>query len=203
MGRAQVSIEAVILVGFAFISTLALTAFFVSWYATYDETINIKQAQQTARLVADKITEVSLLGEDTKTTFDIYLPEDVESFNISNREVFIRLRTSSGPVDIVEVIDASVLTNLSIGSSKYTLVAEARDNFTCVYIRGEHCSVCVDGSKKKCDTGKKGICAEGWRTCSGGDWEDDCPEIISPGDYAETCGNYLDDDCDGVVDNGC
>lgn len=61
------------------------------------------------------------------------------------------------------------------------------------YLTGLQCP----GSGTKCDTGKKGLCALGANSCEGGKLT--CKEAIAPG--AKTC-NGLDNDCDGVVDDG-
>lgn len=50
---------------------------------------------------------------------------------------------------------------------------------------------------QSCNTGRPGICASGVTTCQNGEFV--CTSIEGP--RPETC-NGLDDDCDGVVDNG-
>jgi hypothetical protein len=53
------------------------------------------------------------------------------------------------------------------------------------------------GAGTKCDTGKKGVCALGANSCEGGKLV--CKQAVAPG--AKTC-NGLDNDCDGVLDDG-
>jgi hypothetical protein len=55
------------------------------------------------------------------------------------------------------------------------------------------------GGNASCNTGLPGICAAGTTQCSGGMLA--CNQNNMP--VAEICGNALDDDCNGVVDNGC
>lgn len=45
-----------------------------------------------------------------------------------------------------------------------------------------------------------GVCKGGTRSCMGGAWGS-CMNEVKPG--AEICGNGLDDNCNGVVDDGC
>jgi hypothetical protein len=61
----------------------------------------------------------------------------------------------------------------------------------------ENCD-CVDGRTQPCGLGL-GICTRGTQTCRDGRWGT-CEGEGQP--RAETC-NGVDDDCDGVVDNGC
>jgi len=55
------------------------------------------------------------------------------------------------------------------------------------------------GGGSPCDTGLQGVCAEGTMQCQGGSLN--CVQNVYPS--TEVCGNGLDDDCDGVIDNGC
>ena len=64
-----------------------------------------------------------------------------------------------------------------------------------VAVDGVQCS----GAGVPCDTGKKGACAMGVMKCVSGATTPTCQDVITP--QPETC-NGVDDDCDGVVDNG-
>jgi hypothetical protein len=60
-------------------------------------------------------------------------------------------------------------------------------------VEGVECS----GGGEACDTGQKGVCANGISQCSKG--AIGCTPIVQP--KAETC-DGLDDDCNGIVDDG-
>jgi hypothetical protein len=68
-------------------------------------------------------------------------------------------------------------------------------------------SSCMPMSTRSCysgtpDTLGKGRCVGGVQHCMpNGQWEPTCPGEILPA--PEQCGNFVDDDCDNVVDNGC
>jgi len=47
-----------------------------------------------------------------------------------------------------------------------------------------------------------GKCRMGTRPCINGNWSTICQNEIKP-DANETCGNNIDDDCDGEIDEGC
>jgi len=59
---------------------------------------------------------------------------------------------------------------------------------------------CTEDSTQTCSK-NVGICKPGKQKCLGGKWSETCDGGISP--ISEACGNELDDDCDGTVDNGC
>ena len=58
---------------------------------------------------------------------------------------------------------------------------------------------CLDGTMRSCGHAMVGICRPGMQTCVNGHWAG-CMGGVNPG--TETC-NSMDDDCDGVIDNGC
>lgn len=66
---------------------------------------------------------------------------------------------------------------------------------------------CETGDTRACYTGPYGtrdigICESGTERCIGGQWTGECRLQVMP-EAAETCDDDKDNDCDGVVDNGC
>ncbi|MFH1510174.1 MAG: DNRLRE domain-containing protein, partial [Candidatus Woesearchaeota archaeon] len=59
------------------------------------------------------------------------------------------------------------------------------------------CDGIVDMSIRSCAVLFKGVCADGIEQCSAGLWHG-CPAPI-----AEICDDFLDNDCNGEIDNGC
>lgn len=71
---------------------------------------------------------------------------------------------------------------------------------------GDSGMVCTGGAMRACYTGPvgtdgRGVCRGGTQTCSGGVWPVACTGERVPS--AEVCGNSLDDNCNGTVDDGC
>jgi hypothetical protein len=58
---------------------------------------------------------------------------------------------------------------------------------------------CYGGSAETRDVG---ICRSGEQQCVGGSWSIECAGQILP-QAGESCGNGLDDDCNGEPDDGC
>jgi len=59
---------------------------------------------------------------------------------------------------------------------------------------------CSEGETKNCNTQLLGICKDGTQTCKSGEWGD-CVQNNQP--TKEVCSDNLDNNCDGVVDEGC
>jgi hypothetical protein len=55
------------------------------------------------------------------------------------------------------------------------------------------------GGGVACDTGLQGVCAAGTTSCQGGSLA--CLQNVQPS--PEVCGDGLDNDCNGLVDDGC
>jgi hypothetical protein len=58
---------------------------------------------------------------------------------------------------------------------------------------------CIDGSSRPCGS-SVGACRTGLQTCGGGHWGA-CVGAVGPA--AEICGNGVDENCNGVADEGC
>jgi hypothetical protein len=72
----------------------------------------------------------------------------------------------------------------------------------------EMCGVCTPGMMRTCYTGPAGtagvgICRNGSQTCDATrNWPAACAGEVRPA-AAEVCGNMMDDNCNGMVDEGC
>lgn len=111
----------------------------------------------------------------------------------------------SGPANTVGVgvCRAGLETCLPDGSGYGSCVGEVKPSAEVCDGRDNDCDGAVDegnpGAGASCNTGLLGICATGTTACVGGSLI--CQQNQQP--RAEICGNGLDDDCDGTVDDGC
>jgi hypothetical protein len=78
---------------------------------------------------------------------------------------------------------------------KYKAVMWAANN----YKQGETAVICNNGETKTCGS-SIGVCEQGIQTCVNNQWGS-CVGAVNP--VTEVCGDGLDNDCDGQVDEGC
>ncbi len=101
----------------------------------------------------------------------------------------------SGPSSYIHLLTyGSHLTHAKFYFAWEDLLSGGDNNFTDLVtsVEGVQCA----GGGQTCDTGRKGVCANGVTQCSQGAIS--CTPITMSG--SESC-NGLDDDCDGIVDN--
>ncbi len=61
-------------------------------------------------------------------------------------------------------------------------------------------SFCTEGERRMCGW-NEGVCQSGRSVCQAGNWTE-CAGGIKPKE-AEICGNGIDDDCNGAIDENC
>jgi hypothetical protein len=92
-------------------------------------------------------------------------------------------------------MDPSDWHKLPPGDSSSTGSCDGDFNDFVYYVTGVSCQ----GGNQPCDTGLKGACAVGHTDCQVGTDPPTCRPAVQPG--VEICDN-VDNDCDGVIDNG-
>ena len=113
---AQISMEYMVIVGFALLLTIPTIVIFFSQSTQTIEQVNTAQAKQIARKIVDNAEKVYYLGKPATTTIKVSMPSGVESIFISGKEVMISVRGTSGVSDIVEVSTVNITGNLTASS---------------------------------------------------------------------------------------
>jgi hypothetical protein len=99
--KAQIGMEYMTLVVFIMAIILPLLMLHHSQYEGTNEQIRGNQADQIARKVIDAAESVYYLGEPSKTTVKVYVPQMIENITISNQEIVFSMRTRLGIDQVV------------------------------------------------------------------------------------------------------
>ncbi len=122
------SMEYMIVMGFALLMTIPLVVVFFQQSAAAADQVNAGKAAQIARDIVDKAEQVYYLGEPTKTTITVSMPESVTQVIISGSDLTIRLQTSSGETDIVVPSSVNLTGSISNEPGFHTVSIRAIPN---------------------------------------------------------------------------
>ena len=101
--KAQVAMEYMILVGFLVVITIPLILVYNTQYRGTSQQIIANQADQIGQKIVDTAESIYYLGQPSKTTVKIYIPEQIESITIRDYEIMFKLMTSKGTDDVVKL----------------------------------------------------------------------------------------------------
>ena len=133
MGKAQVGIEIVVVVGLILAVFIPIIFKLYNDLSSSSDRLNILQARETAKKIANAADIVASAGDPSKVTITLYIPQNVESITFSaNREIVFTLRTTPGKTDVVEMSGASfVAGSLGTAPGARTVTIEAREPSFC------------------------------------------------------------------------
>jgi len=127
--KSQVSMEYMLIMGFAALMTLPLLLIYYSYSADSGDSVAVSQAIQIARKIADSSESVYYLGKPSQTTLKLSFPDRIQSTNLSNREVVFRMKTSSGTSDIVQVSAVNLSGSLPTSQGIHVITIKADDGY--------------------------------------------------------------------------
>ena len=133
--EAQVSVEYMMIIGFATIITIPLIIIYYTFTQESGDEINSVQILQIAKKIVDAAESVYYLGEPSQTTLRVNIPNNVILANLSNYEVVFRLKTKSGEVDIVQNSAVNITGSLPTNKSTYLITVEAKSNYVNISYR--------------------------------------------------------------------
>ena len=126
MRRGQVGIEFVITIGFALLIIIPLTILLYEHTdRTYNE-VNNNQAGLIARKIIDNANSVYYLGHPSIYTLKVYMPENIDSINISGRTIVFKMENGG---DVVSVANVNLTGNITGNSGLRIIKISAMENY--------------------------------------------------------------------------
>lgn len=99
--RAQVALEYMMIFSFVLAALIPLIVLFYHRSSDIAIQVTSRQAQTVGQALVDRAESVYYLGEPSKATIRVYMPEGVEKVNLTNKAVVFTIRSPAGLSEIV------------------------------------------------------------------------------------------------------
>ena len=129
LSKAQVSVEYMFIMGFATLITIPLLLIYYSYISDSSDAVAAGQAQEIARSLVDSSESVYYLGKPSQTTLKLNFPGNIQSTNLSNREVLLKIKTQSGVTDILQVSSVNLSGSLPATQGIHIITVKAQDGY--------------------------------------------------------------------------
>lgn len=127
--KSQVSVEYMLVMGFAALMTLPLLLIYYTYSADSSEFVVTSQALQIARKIVDSSESVYYLGKPSQTTLKLNFPGGIQSINLSSKEVVFKIKIRQGIAEIVQVSAANMTGSLPTTQGIHIVTVKAQDNY--------------------------------------------------------------------------
>lgn len=132
--KAQVSMEYMIIIGFVTVITIPLIIIFNTHSIQINEGIISNQVDIIAAKIVDASESVYYLGNTSKVTFKVQLPESIDSATIGNSEVVFLIKKRNGIDHIVHYSSVPINGTASISKGIHNIIVESRGDYVWVNI---------------------------------------------------------------------
>ncbi|MBN2052766.1 hypothetical protein JW756_04650 [Candidatus Woesearchaeota archaeon] len=106
--RAQVSLEFLMVVGFAFLLTIPLIILFYQQTDNINTEVTASQVDKIASEIRDAGDEVYYLGTPSKKTIIVYMPDNVKGISFQDNAIVFTVESSSGDYELVKWLAANI-----------------------------------------------------------------------------------------------
>lgn len=127
--KCQVSVEYMLVMGFATLMTLPLLLIYYTYTSDSSDSVATSQALQVSRRIVDASESVHYLGKPSQTTLKLNFPERIDSINLSNRELVFKVKTRNGITDIVQVSVVNMSGSLPTSQGIHIITIKADDGY--------------------------------------------------------------------------
>ncbi len=126
--KSQVSVEYMLVMGFAALMTVPLLLIYYTYSSDSSESVAASQALQIARRIVDASESVYYLGAPSQTTLKLNFPDRIYSINLSNKELVFKIKTRNGITDIVQISAVNMSGILPTSQGIHIVTVTAQDN---------------------------------------------------------------------------
>ena len=127
--KSQVSVEYMLVMGFATLMTLPLLLIYYTYSSDSSESVATSQALQVARRIVDASESVYYLGSPSQTTLKLNFPDRIYSTDLSSKELVFKIKTKNGLTDVVQVSAVNMSGSLPTSQGIHVITVTAQDNY--------------------------------------------------------------------------
>ena len=129
MTKSQVSVEYMLVMGFATLMTIPLLLIYYTYSADSSDTVATSQALQIARRIVDSSESVYYLGKPSQTMLKLNFPDKIKAAKMENHEVIFNLSTTHGIAEIVQVSAVNISGNLPTSRGIHIITIKAEEGY--------------------------------------------------------------------------
>jgi len=129
MPKSQISVEYMLVIGFATLMTIPLLLIYYTYSSDSSDSVATSQALQIARNIVDSSESVYYLGKPSQTTLKLNFPDKIDSISVSGREVVFKMKMKNGVTDVVQVSAVNISGNLPKSQGIHVLTITADDGY--------------------------------------------------------------------------
>ena len=127
--KSQVSVEYMLVMGFATMMTLPLLLIYYTYTSESSESVAASQALQVARRIVDASESVYYIGSPSQTTLKLNFPDRIYSTNLSSKELVFKIKTRNGLIDIVQVSAVNMSGSLPTSQGLHVVTVSAQNGY--------------------------------------------------------------------------
>ncbi len=127
--KSQVSVEYMLVMGFAALMTIPLLLIYYTYSSDASDSVAASQALQIARKIVDSSESVYYLGKPSQTTLKLNFPDKINSIDLSNKEVVLKIKTKNGVTDIVQVSSVNMSGSLPTTQGIHIITVKAEEGY--------------------------------------------------------------------------
>ena len=124
--------EYVIVIGFVMLITIPLILIFYEHTRATSDQVITNQVDQIARKIIDNSETIYYIGEPSRTSIKVYMPENVENVTIGNNEINFRVKTNVGITDISYVSSVNISGSIAITKGIHYINIESKGDYVWV-----------------------------------------------------------------------
>lgn len=132
--RGQISFEYMSVVGIATIVAISLLGVAHYYSRQTEVTINANQVDRIAKQIVDTAESLYYYGEPSRATIKVYIPDGINSVNISGQELSFKFMTQAGEADMFYTSTVNLQGDIDTSYGLRHIHIEAKEGY--VWING-------------------------------------------------------------------